>query len=274
MSPWQSGFVDAPQVRLHYTRAASDRPAFVLVHGFSDDGLCWSPVAEAFSKDFDVIMPDMRGHGRSGAPDAGYGPREHVEDLHAIIEMLGLVQPIVLGHSMGAVAALAYAGSYPDRISTLLLEDPPAIWMLTPPADPQRDAERVAGRKAWITGLQAKTRAELIHAQHADSPVWSDAELGPWADAKLRFNLRALDRHLDAPIDWATILSHVACPALLITGDPDRGALVTESHADALVTQIPQLQVRHVPGAGHSIRRDQFQSYCRAVRDFLASTPV
>jgi pimeloyl-ACP methyl ester carboxylesterase len=53
-------------VRLHYYRTGhGDKPPLVLVHGFSDNGLCWTPTARDLEADYDVIMPDMRGHGLS-----------------------------------------------------------------------------------------------------------------------------------------------------------------------------------------------------------------
>jgi pimeloyl-ACP methyl ester carboxylesterase len=58
---------------------------------------------------------------------------------------------------------------------------------------------------------------------------------------------------------------------LLITGDPVRGALVTPENVQTLQQFIPHLQIAHIPDAGHSIRRDQFDRYLAAVRDFLAA---
>ena len=81
MSSWQSGDVEANGLRLHYTRTGGAKPPVVLAHGFSDDGLCWTPVAEALEAEYDVIMVDARGHGRSEARERGYGSAEQAEDL-------------------------------------------------------------------------------------------------------------------------------------------------------------------------------------------------
>jgi hypothetical protein len=55
----------------------------------------------------------------------------------------------------------------------------------------------------------------------------------------------------------------------LITGDPERGAIVTNESAEALKTLVPHLEIAHVPGTGHNIRRDQFDRYIDVVRGFL-----
>src|ERR671933_1978140 len=114
MSSWQSDTVEANGLRLHYTRTGGAKPPVVLAHGFSDAGLCWTPVAEALEAEYDVIMVDARGHGRSEAPEHGYDALTLATDLYGLITTLNLRKPIILGHSMGARTALVLAGTYPD----------------------------------------------------------------------------------------------------------------------------------------------------------------
>src|ERR671929_241966 len=125
MASWHSGDVRANGIRLHYTRTGGTGPAVVLAHGFSDDGLCWTPVAEALAREYDVVMVDARGHGRSDAPERGYGSAEQAADLAGAIAALGLRRPAVLGHSMGAATTLVMAGTYPGVPRAIPLEDPP-----------------------------------------------------------------------------------------------------------------------------------------------------
>lgn len=95
----------------------------------------------------------------------------------------------------------------------------------------------------------------------------------PWADAKQWFSPNVLSifgRDNATSADWPVVLRRITCPALLITGDPERGAIVTDESAAMLEALVPHLQIAHVPGAGHSIRRDQFGRYMELVRGFLA----
>ena len=55
MSNWQSATIESNGLTLHYTRTGGDKPPLLLCHGFSDDGLCWTPVAEVLSADYDII---------------------------------------------------------------------------------------------------------------------------------------------------------------------------------------------------------------------------
>lgn len=283
MAAWQRGRVETNGIRLAYTRTGAGapraKPPFVLAHGVTDNGLCWTPVAAALAPEYDVVMVDARGHGASDAPPQGYDPATQADDLAGVITALGLHRPIVLGHSMGAATTLVLAGRYPDLPRAILLEDPPGWWVTdaTPQhaeAQVQAAAEHRAGMQAWFADLQHKTRADLVAEQRAAAPSWSEAEVAPWADAKLQVSphvLRVFDPEGPRMVDWPAILRSITCPALLLTADPELGAILTEEDVTALQALVPQLQVVHIAGAGHSIRREQFQRYLEAVRTFLAA---
>jgi pimeloyl-ACP methyl ester carboxylesterase len=276
MTAWQPGDIIVGGLRLHYTRTGGDGPPLVLAHGVGDDGLCWTTVAEALAPEYDVIMVDARGHGRSEAPEHGYRPNVQAEDLAGLIAALGLRRPIVLGHSMGAATALMLASAHPNLPAAILLEDPPPWWM-TQPQDTAAEVERRAQRRAGMLELKRMTRQELIAGQRAVAPTWPDAEIERWADSKQRFSpnvVEVFDTNNAEYIDWTAALRRITCPALLIGGDPALGGLVTEENAAALRSLIPQLQVVHIPAAGHSIRHDQFARYMDAVRAFLAEIAV
>jgi pimeloyl-ACP methyl ester carboxylesterase len=99
-------------VRLHYYRSGyGDKPPLVFVHGFSDNGLCWTPTARDLEAEYDVIMPDMRGHGLSERVQ----PSDKVDmaaDVAGLIRTLGLTRPIVVGHSMGGLTGVLETGQY------------------------------------------------------------------------------------------------------------------------------------------------------------------
>ncbi len=268
MSDWQSGYVLTNGLRLHYTRTGGDRPPLVLAHGYSDDGLCWTPVASALEADCDVIMVDARGHGRSDAPATGYDTLTMADDLAGAIRALRLDRPAVLGHSMGGATTLALAARYPALPGAILIED---AGMFNPGAARTRDQqERLARMQADLDRFAASTRDELLAQIRASQPAWSEDERGPWADSKKRLSRNVLNRAGAAPIDWPALLPHIACPALLLTADVERGAMVTPQAAHELQGLIAGLQVAHIAGAGHSIRREQFAAYLAAVRPFLA----
>lgn len=266
MSTWTTGEIAANGVRIHFTRTGGSKPPVVLVHGFTDAGPCWTPVAQALKDDYDLIMIDARGHGHSDAPEAGYTLVEMARDLQGVIVGLGLRRPAVMGHSMGGGITLALAGLYPDLPGAIILED-------AGPLHPEDFPHRLPGRnpgQMLLERLQNKTRDDLIAEQRTERK-WPEAELQPWADAKLRFNPRAAALDPTSGVDWQELLPCITCPALLITADLDRGAMVTPVRAAEMQQQVPHLQIAHIPGAGHNVRREQFERFMDVVRPFLAS---
>jgi N-formylmaleamate deformylase len=245
----------------------------VLAQGILFSG--WTAVAEALAPEYDAVIVDARGHGYSDTPECGYGPVEQAVDLAGVIATLGLQRSAVLGHSMGAATALVLAGTYPDVPGAILLEDPPA-WWTTWASTPAARERHVAMRERALN-LKRKTREELTAGQRAEQPGWSDAELEPWEDAKRRFSpsvLSVFDQDNAASVDWPSILSRITSPALLITGDPARGAIFTDESATALKALVPHLQIALVPEAGYNIRRDQFARYMGVAQAFLAESRI
>ncbi len=268
MSNWTSNKIPSNGITLHYTRTGGDKPPIVLAHGFSDDGLCWTPVAQQLERDYDVIMVDARGHGRSAAPDGGYHAQTMATDLAGVIMALGLTKPVVMGHSMGGATTMALAGLFPDIPGAIIIEDASAGNIMA-----DKSPEALARLQGWhdrMAMLQRKTHAELIEHAHTVTPTWAEPELEPWAHAKLRFNLKALDRSDAVLLDWAQLLGNITCPALLLYADPELGGGVSAERAAEMQGLLPQLQTVHIPGAGHNIRREQFGAYMEAVCSFLA----
>jgi N-formylmaleamate deformylase len=265
MSSWDTGEIVVNGVRIHFTRTGGNKPPVVLAHGFSDAGLCWTPVAQALEADYDLVMVDARGHGRSDAPETGYTLADMAHDLEGVIVGLGLRRPAVMGHSMGGGITLALAGLYPHLPGAIILEDAGALDVSDFPRRREGEENPFLAR---LSRLRTKTRDELI-AEMRTSSGWPEAELQPWADAKLQFNLRAALFDPTAGISWPELLPRITCPALLITADLDRGAMVRPEHAAKMQRQMPQLQIAHIPGAGHNIRREQFDHFTAVVRSFL-----
>jgi pimeloyl-ACP methyl ester carboxylesterase len=265
---WQSAFVNTNGIRMHYTRTGGEKPPLVLAHGVTDDGLCWSPVAKALAPDFDVIMIDARGHGLSDAPATGYSPIEQAADLAGVIAALDLKSPIVLGHSMGAATTLVLAARYPQLPRAIALEDPPPWW--DPTYERPNNPDWQARMRAWLVPLKQQSRQAILDAQRVAEPGWSEAELEPWVDSKLRFSLNFFNELGDPGLDWSAIVRQAHCPTLLITGDVAAGALISERAARLFQQHMPQVQIAHIAGAGHSIRRDRFDRYRQVVQPFLA----
>jgi N-formylmaleamate deformylase len=272
MPDWFSDDVSANGLRIHYYRTGGDKPPLVLAHGATDNGLCWTRVARDLEQDYDVIMPDARGHGLSDAPATGYSSADHAADLAGLIGALGLQRPAVGGHSMGAGTTLRVIADYPQLVSCAVLEDP-GFRMAEDPAPAPGRADPREGLRRTVQEAQANGVEAAISRGRAASPSWADEEFEPWAQAKAQLSKAFLDDLSGRPMgsEWRELLPRVTCPVLLVTSDPERGSIVTPAAADEAKRLLPSLHVVRLSGAGHNIRREQFGPFLTTVRAFLAA---
>jgi pimeloyl-ACP methyl ester carboxylesterase len=280
MNRWKSDAIEINGLRLHFARTGGDKPPLVLAHGFSEDGLVWTALAEALEDQYDVIMPDARGHGRSDAAETGLGTADLASDLRGIIGALGLDKPAVLGHSMGGMTTFALAGIYPDIPGAILVEDGMPFEMR--PAATKNEGAR-DGLRAYFDTIKGKNHEQLMAWRRVQSPNWPETDVRTFADAKIRLNPQTLApfmnrdalapnaRDTASPVDWPALLRQIRCPALLITGDPELGAMVSASQAAALQQQVPALRVAHIANASHDVRRDQSEAFLAVIDPFLAN---
>jgi pimeloyl-ACP methyl ester carboxylesterase len=147
-----------------FTRAwgSPSAPLMVLLHGASADGGTWSDFAARFADSWHVVAPDQRGHGRSPRAEA-YSLALFADDLHGLLDRFAVGPAVLVGHSMGGVAAYRYAERHPERVSAMVLEEvpPPVPLGLRLPARPD-------GELDYDWSLRPAIVAEL----NAPDPAW------------------------------------------------------------------------------------------------------
>lgn len=267
MRHWPEHDVQVNGIQVHYVRTGGNKPAFVLAHGFTDYGLCWAAVAQALERDYDLIMPDARGHGRSSAPEDGYGYTTLAEDLCAFCDALGLEKPLLMGHSMGAATVAQLAAARPDLPRAIILEDPP--WRESMPVGGEARREQADGLSQQIIAQNAMSAEELISPQREQYPTWSDLEMVHWAESKRLVSPNAARIITAKTAPWQETASAITCPLLLLRADPDLGAIVTDATAEEARGLWRNGQDVRIDGAGHCIHREQFGAVMRAVTTFI-----
>ena len=124
-----SGFktrtVDAQDGTKLFVRSGGAGPAVVLIHGFGDTGDMWGPLAGQLAKTHLVIVPDLRGMGRSAKATGGYDKKSQAADIRAVVTAFNQDRAAVVGHDIGTMVAYAYAASYPDKVDKLVVMDAP-----------------------------------------------------------------------------------------------------------------------------------------------------
>jgi pimeloyl-ACP methyl ester carboxylesterase len=270
LTGWLANDLLVGDVRLHYCRTGhGDKPALVLVHGFSDSALCWSRTAHDLEAEYDVVMPDMRGHGLSERMRPG-DDVDMAADLAGLILALGLERPIVGGHSMGAMVSCELGARFPDLARALVLDDPP--WWL-PAAGMEPGGPDADGMLQWARSLAGRTMDDLVDEYRREQPDWPDELVRVMAESKKRLDPGIVDTLIDrlkrGGLNWQEAFRGVGVPVLLVTGSPDLGAIVTPE-IEARVRELnPRATIVNVPDVGHLIHYDNYPAFIDALRAFL-----
>lgn len=254
-------------IKLHVYRSGEQKPAIVFSHGVTDNGLCFLPIAVRFADMFEIILVDARGHGQSDVPEPA-STLERARDIAGLVIALGLEDPILIGHSMGAVSVGLCAGLYPDMPGKIILEDPPTFERMA-----GMTAANDPGRAEWIKKAaenRLKSIDVLVEMNRQENPNWPESERTPWALAKKQFNMNVFEDISIEPSIGNKIFNQIACPALIITADPARGGMFPSEQAEAFSKAKANFHHVHIAGAGHSIRRDQPESYFKAIKEFVS----
>ncbi|MFF0269886.1 alpha/beta fold hydrolase [Kribbella sp. NPDC004536] len=228
-----------------------------FLHGFSDSAQCWEPLIAAMPG-VRALAIDARGHGESGLPEEPIRYDGHRDDAASVLSELPDAV-VVVGHSMGAMAAAHLAAARPDLVRAVVLEDPP-----NGTADPQ---DKPWSEPAWLAELRALDVAERIARAE---PGWSEDELEPWAVSKGQVNPHLFDLTFRDGVPLTDLLAKITCPVLLIHGDTDRGSLISHEYAERCAQAAGgDFRAAHLPGAGHSVRRDNRPQYLAELTSFL-----
>jgi N-formylmaleamate deformylase len=257
-------FFDLSDTRVHLEQSGSGEE-LVLLHGFTDSGCNWLPLVPALEATHTVIRPDARGHGLSARLEHDFTLDDLVADVIGVLDGLGIATAALLGHSMGASTAARVASLYPERITRVVLEDP--AWRRSKPATVYTPNLF----ESLIRDFQNASPQEQLSLARASNPDWGQEEIPLWTQSKVQVDLACFRSQHNIPgPNWRDDVRGLSCPATLITGNPERGAIVTAEIAQEAETLCPTLTTINIAGAGHNIRREQGNAYLEAVRYGLA----
>jgi len=124
-SSFQAKTIHSPEGADIFVRWGGSGPVVVLLHGYAENSDSWAPLAEDLMRDHTVVVPDLRGIGRSSKPAAGYDKKTQAKDIRAVVTALGYDKTFVVAHDIGNMVAYAYAAIYPDKVERLVVMDAP-----------------------------------------------------------------------------------------------------------------------------------------------------
>ncbi|MFB0833288.1 alpha/beta fold hydrolase [Arthrobacter halodurans] len=243
-------------------------PTVLAVHGITASHRAWGLVAAALPG-VRVIAPDLRGRGRSNRLPGPHGMPAHADDLAAVLEHFGAGPVPVVGHSMGAFAALVLAHRRPDLVESLLLVDGGLPLVVPDGLDNEGIVQAVLGPAAERLAMEFAD-LDAYRGYWAAHPAFA----GHWNDLVedyVAYDLRGEPPHLRASTSYgalaedtaelhggpslAAALEGLARPALLLRSP--RGllnqepGLFTADYARQWADRLPGLRVRDVADTNH-----------------------
>lgn len=226
-----------------------DGPALVLAHGFGHDRHYWSAQLRALEPRYHLVAVDLRGHGRSPAPVAGYGASEYAADVLALLDRLGAGMVHWCGTHTGASVGLLLAAEWPERIASLILEGavipgvpvPAVEWAQARARELAVEQGPDAARVWWLNEsgfFDAIARDPETHRCDEHAAMIARFSCAPW-----------LAGTAPAPVpDVVGRLRELRQPVMLINGAGD----LPDFHAtaDTLARELRNVRRIVIPGAG------------------------
>ena len=231
----------ATGLRLHVVEwGAADGWPVVILHGGAHDAARWAEVCRRLPPELRCIVPDQRGHGGSDrAPDGDYSCAAQVKDLVALLDALGVDRCALVGHSMGGLNALRFAGSWPGRVTALVLVD--------------------VSTETRSTGLEAIRRSR----ERADAPP-DPAAPPPGFDLRLLDFVPSYGGDAD---ERRRLLAASRAPLLVMRGARSR---ILSAELARRCARRGKGEVVEIPDAGHNVSQHNPEAVAAALLRFLA----
>jgi pimeloyl-ACP methyl ester carboxylesterase len=249
----------------------------LLLHGMADHGLVWSSLGDYLGTDYQVIAPDLRGHGESSKPATGYHFQDYIADLEALIANLGWTQAHILGHSWSAKIAAIWATQRPELFKSLILVDPffidkmppwisltfPILYQVLPFLKITRSFDSYQSIEAIARQLKQYKGWSNLQQEVFKNAVEQKAD-GSWSS---KFTLAARGEIFEDVMGIAGLTKTLDIPSLLIL--PQQGLNRTAWQIQSYKTYLPSLEIKKIPG-NHWAFLGEPDSFNQTVAEFLS----
>jgi pimeloyl-ACP methyl ester carboxylesterase len=288
----QEQLFNAGVVTINCAEGPPSGPPLVLLHGGGDRWQHFWPIIPSLIVGWHIYAPDLRGHGKSGRVPGQYRPEHYVTDIVAFLEDQIAEDVILFGHSLGGWVALLTAAELTEKVQALILGDPPLcierflavegsegkirLWRAL--RDTVGRALSVPELASALADLPLPASGQDAPARYGDLPGIDTAHLRSWAKDLSQVDPDVVQYHAEGRLDEYVekvnvdaALQQIACPVLLLQGDPSQGGRVSDGDAKHVLSLLPDGLHRKLEGAGHDLGLGTWQvaPLLRAVTNFL-----
>lgn len=243
-------------------------PVVVLLHGFPLSRSLWEHQVGSIGSEYRLILPDLRGHGQSAAPEGVYTMDTMADDVLELLDVLQLREPVVLGgHSMGGYVALSLMERFPERFRALILvstraeADSPEVAVAR--EDLIRQIEGVGDVRPVVDAMLPRLLSAKTKTERPDVVARVRSMMEKTAPRGVIGALRGMA----ARPDRTAVLSRINVPTLVISGADD--VISPPAVGESLSGAIPGARRVLINGAGHAAPIEQPDDANHAILDFL-----
>jgi pimeloyl-ACP methyl ester carboxylesterase len=249
-------------------RVLGNGSSVVLLHPFPANQEFWLPVAETLSSRYRVVLPDMRGHGDSGAGDGPATMDKHAADIQRVMDDAGVGRALLVGVSIGGYALFEFWRRHRGRVAALGLCNTKA------PADgPEARNGRMQAAKDVLEHGTEPFFQSMVPRVFSKATRETRPDLVEGALRMMRKmspqDVAQVQQGMALRPDSVDTLKTINVPTLLITGDDD--ILTGVNEAELMRQHIANSELRVIPKAGHYSPWEQPQETGKLVRQFLDS---
>jgi 3-oxoadipate enol-lactonase len=247
-----------------------DGPAVLFIHGYPFDHSIWTHQIAALDG-WCRIAPDLRGMGRSDAPDLGYSMETYASDLAELLDLLGARDVVLVGLSMGGYVAFEFLRCWRERVRGLVLIDTRAE-ADSPEARLNRDASAAAAREQGAAAVAESMLPKVLGGSTmAESPATVERVRTMMAATPLAGMVGALSAMRDRPDSSPMLPELIGLPTLVIVGEEDQ--LTPPAQASAMAEAIPGASLVVIRSAGHLTPMERPVETTDALLAFLGGLP-
>ena len=256
---------------IHYLEwGSSGKQPLILLHGISRVAHTFDHLAPHFSGNYHVIAVDMRGHGDSGwDPQGAYLVEDYVGDIEGLVAQLQLRDIVLWGNSTGGRVAQVFAGSHPELVSAVIVED---VGPERPAAISNRRADRM-GQEAqgWASADELFAQVKRDYPRTAEPVLRGFVQHGSKQNAEGRIVWKRDPAILNGfvPTELWSIVRKIKAPIIYILGGAS--TIVPPETQEELRRALPQAEIVTMPGLGHYPSDEEPGNFLAIVERFLAA---
>jgi pimeloyl-ACP methyl ester carboxylesterase len=277
---FQRELIHSPAGADIYVRWGGRGPAVVLIHGYAENSDSWAPLAADLMKDHTVLVPDLRGIGKSSKTAGGYDKKTQAVDIRAVVTTLGYDKTVVVAHDIGNMVAYAYAAIYPDKVQKLVVMDAPI-----PGIEPWNQILLMPG--VWHFNFHGPDAERLVAGRERIyfDRIWNDFTGDPSKPDEATRNFFAATYAVpggmragfaqfaafpqDVKDNAVFEQTKLTMPVLAIGGEKSFGPM----QAEIMRHVATNVQEAVVPGAGHWLEEEKPEYTNALIRKFIDGQP-